>query len=208
MGVLESSLPAQVLFWLQPLNRLQRTLISRSAPMEDVMDVCGTGGWIFRRLRVPYARVVKLFPGEIACLFTASDRSAAATAVSTSARQRRERRSVRQWRKPPRQHPAAFHRFSERRLVQDAATRHRRQTEVPTRVRGYVLPTPTSTQINLTMLIRPVDAVFMTYWPGLLGTVAFLAASIPLASAIFLFGVAFMFGGFFFGSLQSETNTD
>jgi hypothetical protein len=137
-----------------------------------------------------------------------SDRSAAATAVSTSARERRERRSVRQWRKPPRQHPAAFHRFSERRLVQDGATRHRRQTEVPTRVRGYVLPTPTSTQINLTMLIRPVDAVFMTHWPGLLGTVAFLAASIPLASAIFLFGVAFMFGGFFFGSLQSETNID
>jgi hypothetical protein len=42
------------------------------------------------------------------------------------------------------------------------------------RVRGYVLPAPTGTQINVIMLIRPVDAVFMTLWLGLLGTVQWL----------------------------------
>jgi hypothetical protein len=54
------------------------------------------------------------------------------------------------------------------------------------------------------MLIRPVDAVFMTLWLGLLGTVAFVAASIPLASAIFLFGVAFVFGGFFSEAFRAK----
>jgi hypothetical protein len=117
---------------LQPLNRLQRTLISRSAPMEDVMDVCGTGvdfpkasghGWLSFSL------------GEIACLFAAF-RSVPLPRQSQIRSLVRQRRSVRQWfsetAEATRQHPAAVHRFGERRLVHDGATRHRRQTEVPT----------------------------------------------------------------------------
>jgi hypothetical protein len=120
----------------------------------------------------------------------------------------RERRSVRQWfseLRKPRDSPLPPFIGSANedsfRMVQRATGGKPRFLP---QVRGYVLPTPTGTQINITMLIRPVDAVFMTLWLGLLGTVAFVAASIPLASAIFLFGVAFVFGGFFSEAFRAK----
>jgi hypothetical protein len=94
--------------------------------------------WIFRRLRVPYAGWLSFSLGEIACLFAAfrsKCRCHGSASWSTSlARAPAPRRQavVQRAAEAPRQHPAAFHRFGERRLVQDGATRHRRQTEVPT----------------------------------------------------------------------------
>jgi hypothetical protein len=65
-------------------------------------------------------------------------------------------------------------------------------------IHGYVLPTPTGTQINVTMSLHPADAVFTIFWLvvwGSLGIAAIWTAHYGIAAAIFLFGGGFIYMG-------------
>jgi hypothetical protein len=73
------------------------------------------------------------------------------------------------------------------------------------RIRGRVLPTPTGTQINVTMYTHPVVAAFMTFWLGMTGLAAITNfPRILIPAAMFLFGAALMCGGFFIEAFKAK----
>jgi hypothetical protein len=77
-------------------------------------------------------------------------------------------------------------------------------------IRGYVFPTPTGTQINVTMSMYPASAVFMILWLGITGSVALKVAltNFPMGDSIWvamsLFFVAFICGAFFWEAFKAK----
>jgi hypothetical protein len=62
---------------------------------------------------------------------------------------------------------------------------------------GRFTSTPTGTRVNVIMFIHPLVALFMVFWLGTVGHIAFRGASdSPIVWGMFVFGVALTAGGF------------
>ena len=68
------------------------------------------------------------------------------------------------------------------------------------KISGRIAATATGTRVRVTMFLHPFTAIFMTFWLGMVGGVGIIgarSASRIFPSAMFLFGVALVAGGFF-----------
>jgi hypothetical protein len=81
---------------------------------------------------------------------------------------------------------------------------HYRNSFLP-RIRGYVLPTPTGTRIDVTMSMDLLVAVFMTFWLGMTGLAALTSFPKTLGpAAMFVAGAAIMCGAFFWEAFKAK----
>jgi len=76
-------------------------------------------------------------------------------------------------------------------------------------IRGYTLPIPTGTQINVTMFMWPPVAVILTIWLGMSVAIAIVGLrkryiGMLVASAFFLFFVALQCGEFFWEAFKAK----